>query len=60
MLGAGGLGVAGLGLTFWPELDRSGATLADLKGMGLAVLGTSLFSLGNMISLRHSNGGSSP
>ena len=51
---AGILGIVGLGLMFWPELSHSGAELADLKGIGLAMLGTYLFSLGNMISLRHS------
>ncbi|SIS40481.1 DMT family transporter [Neptunomonas antarctica] len=57
---AGVLGVCGLGLMFWPELSRNGFSLTDLKGIGLAMLGTYLFSLGNMISIRHSKRGLKP
>ncbi|WP_432474565.1 DMT family transporter [Amphritea sp. HPY] len=62
---AGVIGVFGLGLMFWPELSqpepgRNDAGLADLKGIGLGMLGTYLFSLGNMISLRHSKNGLKP
>ncbi|MCL6415528.1 DMT family transporter [Aestuariirhabdus sp. Z084] len=54
---AGGLGIAGLVLMFWPELSKGSA---DLKGILLATLGTYLFSLGNMVSLRHSKKGLKP
>lgn len=57
---AGVIGIFGLGLMFWPELGRSDAGLTDLKGIGLGLLGTYLFSLGNMISLRHSKKGLKP
>ncbi|MGY8868884.1 MAG: DMT family transporter [Pseudomonadales bacterium] len=57
---AGILGVFGLCLMFWPELSRSGFEVSDLKGIGLGLLGTYLFSLGNMISLRHSKQGLKP
>lgn len=57
---AGILGVFGLCLMFWPELSHSGFDVSDLKGIGLGLLGTYLFSLGNMISLRHSKRGLKP
>jgi drug/metabolite transporter (DMT)-like permease len=57
---AGVLGVFGLGLMFWPELRNSGFDASDLKGIGLGLLGTYLFSLGNMISIRHSKQGLKP
>ena len=57
---AGVLGVLGLGLMFWPELSSKEIALSDLKGIGLGILGTYLFSLGNMISLRHSKKGLKP
>ncbi|GGK56283.1 DMT family transporter [Amphritea balenae] len=67
---AGVIGVFGLSLMFWPELNQpqlsqpepgqSNTGLSDLKGIGLGMLGTYLFSLGNMISLRHSKKGLKP
>lgn len=57
---AGVSGVLGLCLMFWPELSRSGFEVSDIKGIGLAILGTYLFSLGNMISFRHSQLGLKP
>lgn len=56
---AGLLGVAGLGLLFGPDIVRSGSTDA-FGGVGLAVLGTTLFSLGNMVSRRNSAEGLAP
>ncbi|RRJ84387.1 DMT family transporter [Aestuariirhabdus litorea] len=51
------LGIGGLCLMFWPELNHGSA---DLRGVLMAALGTYLFSLGNMISLRHSKRGLRP
>ena len=57
---AGALGVLGLGLIFAPELGHSDTNYAYFKGIGLAALGTYLFSLGNMISVRHTKKGLKP
>lgn len=57
---AGLLGVFGLCLMFWPELSRNSFNASDLQGIGLALFGTYLFSLGNMISLRHTKKGLKP
>jgi drug/metabolite transporter (DMT)-like permease len=47
----GGLiGVAGIGLLFWPEITGAGFNAAALKGLGLCVLGTLFFCSGNMVS----------
>lgn len=56
---AGALGVAGLALLFGPEIDPAGGA-GTLRGIGLAVLGTLFFSLGNMVSRRNSAAGLSP
>lgn len=49
------LGVAGVALLFWPELD-SFSTSADAGyGLALAVLGTILSSLGNMAAVQNQN-----
>lgn len=52
VLGAG-LGLAGIALVFWPEL--AGTALDDdaLAGIGFALLGTYLASLGNIVSARN-------
>jgi len=64
VLFAGGIGSTGLVLLFLPELtgkvQGSSSSLDTLKGLGLAGLGTYLFSLGNMISKRHSLKGIKP
>lgn len=60
VIGAGGLGVIGLGFIFWPELRASDTNLDYFKAIGLASMGTYLFSLGNMISLRHTTKGLKP
>ena len=51
---AGALGIAGLVLLFWEDLIGGTWSLEVLRGFALAVLGTYLFSLGNMISIRNS------
>lgn len=50
MLGAGALGLLGLGLMFWPELAAHDASPQTLLGLGLALVGTLCFSAGNMLS----------
>lgn len=44
------LGVGGLGLLFWPEINGAGFNAGALWGLGLCVLGTLFFCTGNMIS----------
>ncbi len=46
------LGVCGVAAMFWPDLSGSSFSRETLWGLGLAVLGTTLFSFGNMISIR--------
>ncbi len=57
---SGIIGIAGLCLMFWPELDNSNASMNTLVGIALALSGTYLFSLGNMISVRHTRNGLRP
>lgn len=54
------IGVFGLLLLFWNEIISSGWSVKTLGGLGLAALGTYFFSLGNMISKRHSLNGLNP
>jgi len=56
----GGLGLAGLGLLFWPELAGHEASRESLIGIGLAVLGTLFFSAGNMLSNLQQKSGLKP
>ena len=56
---AAALGLAGLVLLFGPEA-AIGLDARTLKGLGLATLGTLLFSLGNMASRRNSAAGIPP
>lgn len=58
--GAGVLGVIGLVLLFWEELRQTSASHELLLGIGLCALGTFSFSLGNMITVRHTNNGVKP
>ena len=58
-VGAAALGVAGLAMLFGPDL-AVGLAGGTVEGMGLAVLGTLFFSLGNMASRRNSAAGISP
>ena len=60
VIGAGAIGVVGLGFIFWPELSSSETNLDYFKAIGLASMGTYLFSLGNMISVRHTKKGLKP
>lgn len=53
IFGASFLGIVGLSLMFWPELQRDSSKGVDFTSIGFAFLGTFLFSLGNMISVRH-------
>jgi drug/metabolite transporter (DMT)-like permease len=57
---AGILGIIGLSLMFWPELAEDSNKGVDLGSIGFAFLGTFLFSLGNMISVRHNKKGLKP
>ncbi len=47
------LGIIGLVLLFWRELQNTQASHEILLGIGLALMGTYFFSLGNMVSIRH-------
>ena len=58
--GAGVLGVLGLFLLFWPELQSASASSELLLGIGLSALGTFGFSLGNMITVRHKKNNINP
>ena len=53
VLVAGVIGAVGLMLLFWPEVDADEMGLEAAEGVALAVLGTYLFSLGNMITRRN-------
>jgi|TARA_B110000211_G_scaffold233236_1_gene298885 drug/metabolite transporter (DMT)-like permease len=57
---AGVLGIIGLSLMFWPELEADADKGADLASIGFAFLGTFFFSLGNMIAVRHNKKGLKP
>ncbi|XBQ05724.1 MAG: EamA family transporter [Stappia sp.] len=56
---AGALGFCGLALLFWQDLAVS-LDPATLRGIGFAVLGTAIFSLGNMASRKNSALGITP
>ena len=51
------MGLLGIVLLFWHELDFSAWHAGQLWGIGLAMLGTYGFSLGNMLSVRHQQHG---
>jgi drug/metabolite transporter (DMT)-like permease len=44
------VGVAGIGLIFWPEIAGTTLNRGALLGLGLCALGTTFFCLGNMVS----------
>lgn len=46
------MGMAGIALLFWRELDHLHGNRGELLGVGLALAGTYVFSLGNMVSMR--------
>lgn len=60
VLGGGALGLAGLGLLFWPELSHHAASRETLYGLGLALLGTLCFSAGNLLSSMQQKAGLKP
>ncbi|CAM3683188.1 EamA family transporter [Rouxiella silvae] len=51
------LGLAGIVTLFWHDLSAAHIAPGLLKGIGLSLLGTFGFSLGNMISTRHKQHG---
>lgn len=51
------LGLTGIVTLFWNDLLASGLNSTLLLGIGLSMLGTFGFSLGNMISMRHQRNG---
>lgn len=51
------LGIAGVIALFWHELVSSTLSISLFYGIGLSLLGTFGFSLGNMISVRHQQRG---
>jgi drug/metabolite transporter (DMT)-like permease len=53
----GVMGIAGIGLVYWPELAGFGAARASLGGLVLCVLATALASLGNIVSARNQRAG---
>ncbi len=57
---AGLIGITGLVLLFWKELEQTSASGELLLGIGLSALGTFSFSLGNMITVRHNKNGINP
>ena len=56
---ASALGIAGLALLFGPDI-LSAQSQSTLQGVGLAMIGTVFFSLGNMVSRRNSAAGLTP
>lgn len=51
------LGIAGVVALFWHDLLDSSLSISMFYGIGLSLLGTFGFSLGNMISVRHQQRG---
>jgi drug/metabolite transporter (DMT)-like permease len=60
VLAGGALGLAGLGLLFWPELAGHAASRETLLGIGLSLIGTLCFSAGNMLSSMQQKAGLKP
>lgn len=54
------LGIAGLVMLFWNSIADGGFDRDATLGLGLSILGTYCFSLGNMVSVRHSRRGLRP
>jgi drug/metabolite transporter (DMT)-like permease len=57
VLAGAALGLAGIALVFWPELASLDLSSDALRGMGLALTGTLIASLGNMTALRNQQAG---
>ncbi len=53
-------GLTGLLMLFWDNIIDNGLNKDILLGLSLSALGTYLFSLGNMVSMRHSRKGLKP
>jgi len=60
VLAGGALGLAGLGLLFWPELAGHAASRETLLGIGLSLIGTLCFSAGNLLSSLQQKAGLKP
>ena len=56
LLGAG-LGLCGIALVFWPEVQDFEANETGLYGLGLSIVATMLASLGNIASARNQQAG---
>ena len=56
LLGAG-LGLCGIALVFWPEVQDFEANETGLYGLGLSIVATILASLGNIASARNQQAG---
>ena len=54
------LGLLGISILFWPELQQQTDLWTILPGIALAIAGTYCFSLGNMLSVRHQKRGLKP
>ncbi|WP_243432092.1 DMT family transporter [Aliamphritea spongicola] len=54
------LGLLGISILFWPELQQQSDIWTLLPGIALAAAGTYCFSLGNMLSVRHQKQGLKP
>lgn len=52
-----GIGLVGIALVFWPELADTALDENTLAGIGFALLGTYLASLGNIVSVRNQRNG---
>lgn len=52
MLAGGLLGSGGIGLMFWPELQRASLDARLLVGLGMCILGTVSFCVGSILSAR--------
>ncbi len=57
MLCGAGLGAAGIGLVFWPDLAGFLSGKAGLTGLFLSIAGTASFSLGGMVAARNQASG---
>lgn len=57
VLAGAALGLGGIALVFWPELASLDLSSDALRGMGLALTGTLIASLGNMTALRNQQAG---
>lgn len=51
------LGLVGISMVFYPELERFDLSSAALTALGLSLVGTYIASLGTMVSLRTQRGG---